>query len=98
MGEGGEVPEPGEPPLSGGEISWDRGEFQGLRGERSNQAGQSEPCVAGLCHSPAPPSLRFVCAGVDGGWVLEPGVWRVGTGRGLLSAAKRQPEGTKGRA
>ena len=98
MEEGGEVPEPGEPPLSGGEISWDRGEFQGLRGECSNQAGQSEPRVDGLCHSPAPPSLRFVCAGVDRGRVLEPGVWRVAMGRRLLSAAKRQPEGAKGRA
>ena len=47
----------------------------------------------GRCHSPARPSLRHVSAGADGGWVLEPGVWRADPGRGLLLAAKREPEG-----
>ena len=55
------------------------GELQGLLEERVAtslwQAGQSETYTDGPCHSPVHPSLRRVSAGVNGGWVLECGVW-----------------------
>lgn len=40
------------------------------------------------------PSLRHVSACMEGGCVLEYGVWRVNPGRGQLLDVKRQPEGT----
>ena len=51
----------------------------------------------GLCHIPACPRLGRVSAGVHKGWELECGDWRANPGRRLLSAVRRQPEGTGGR-
>ena len=73
------------------------GEVWGLSEESAAtglwQAGHSETYTDSPCHSPAHPSLKHVSASADGGWVLEPGVWRANLGRGLLLAARRRPEG-----
>ena len=51
-------------------------------------------CVAVLCC----PSPSFVSPAVEGGWMLEGGVWSMDLGRGQPLAAERQPEGKGGRS
>ena len=85
--------------LTGEEIRWDRrGALGAIRGEHSNRsvAGRTEwDLQRGFMPQPCMPCLRHVSTGVDGGWVLECGVWKANLGRGLLLAARRQPERTR---
>lgn len=79
--------QPGKPLISR-QISSDRRELWGFRGEQSNQ------WQVGPSHNTVCPSLKSVSISVDGGWVLECRIWREGPGRGLLLAPRRQLEGT----
>ena len=58
------------------------------------QARQSKTYMDGSCCSPACSSLSCESAGVERGWVLGCGVWRVDPGRGQLLAMNRQLERT----
>ena len=87
---------PGKPPHQWGDQLGHKGNFRGSKESTATslwQASQSETYTDGPRHSPARPSLRHVSATAGGGWVLERGVWRADPGRGLLLAARRQPEG-----
>lgn len=65
------------------------GDYKRRAQQLVNGAEQSETFTAGLC-----PSLRCVSTGTDWGLCSETWVWKANPERGLLSAAKRQPEGT----
>ena len=84
-------------PLTGMETSWDRRGASGGSEESAAtcqwQVGQTETYTDGPCHSPVCSNLKWLSASVHGGWGLEHGVWRADPGKGLLLAARRQPEG-----
>ena len=96
---GGELKEKRGSPHQQGDLLGQNGSFRGLLEDSATsslwQAGQNEAYTDGTYHSPAHPSLRGVSTVADGGWVLEHGVWRIDSGRGLLLAAGRQPEGMR---
>lgn len=83
-----------ESPLKVGRLVGAERGLWGIRVECNNQSveGRSKNCMHDPCHSPA--HLSCVSPGVERGWVLESGIWRVDPGRGQLLAVKRQPEGT----
>ena len=88
----------GKSPHWQGHQLGERGKFGSLEESTATslwQAGQSKTYTDGLCHSPAQPSLSCVSAGVEGGWVLEHGVWRMDLGREQQLAMKKQPKGTR---
>ena len=97
----GEVPTHGEGSTLTGKSVGTEGEHLRLleEGEMADlwQTGQSETYTDGLRHSPARPRLGSVSASAHRGWELECGDWRANLGKGLLLAARRQPEGTGGR-
>ena len=57
------------------------------------QSGQSETYTGSLRYSSVCFKLSWVSSGAHGSWVLPRGVWRADPTRGLLLAARRQPEG-----
>ena len=53
------------------------------------KGGHSKNCVHDPCHSPVQHSLIHMFPVVEGGWVLESGVWSRDLERGQLKTVKR---------
>ena len=75
------------------ELSWDRrGASFSVGREHGNSLWQQDR-VRRVHKVLMPAQPERVSAATDKGWVLKYGVWRALSGRGLLWAVRRHPEG-----